>query len=1197
MKRTISLLLAALMLVSLVPAFGLAVAAENDTAVQSTYVAYSEDFDDLDAKFTSDEILRALGWFVPEGKADENIAEYSLVDSNGGKALRVSTETFGIGFANNESFVTVFSSELMDIVRNGDFQLSYDLTYRAGTTNADGYSAMIYNYNEKGGEAVASGDAASYGIVAVRACGAGFNNLYYPISGGSTTVLVENMQNKASMVMSNRYSKATSNDGIVSLYARLVQGGAIQDSEYVESGDSTLQGTVRMIDKTLHIVLDYDYDRGMFVYINGVPVSQPNMTDEASDYANSGIWNQFLTRSTGSSIGLVTKADVVADIDNVEVVAYDQVGGKAYGNGLPELVITELNPMGWNPDGSVTYTWAEYVEIYNPTDHAVDLSEYSFMVAPAVAGGADDMTIASNHIKFKYAQDLGELFGKPVVSTTKRYVSETDLKAFDAKGERYQYIDEFHYSLSGSSYVKDENGGFRYIQYVETWNTKYNVDTDNPNKSYNNNTWLKPGECALIYPINEGSLECYRYGVNNGSKDINTWGSLSLRAAYRNYGLSASTKIVAMNAFNLHDNPTSWVNANVRYYIGKSNDDAGNKINYLKHYINDANIDPYVVSWCDQNVSIDMGSSYEGTDVNNADFGRPGEVPDTNKEPCTAVYVYGVDASSDPRAGTRYRTNNPINNGSRSHIGRLAGYQEIIMKDLYKPAQNEMADVSITEIVARTNNLVGEAYNAFSAIELTNTSGSALNLYRYALVRTKSSNVIGKNDAFSFSTILKSGNPVTLGERNGAYYHFINGSISNPETCILQPGESAVIWMITNDTYQSYSRDDDFNADYFRQYWVNNGVNQLALMNADGEYATKVIAVDANVSEVTNFDNAGRVFEIDPTHSAVYGVANASYDVKKGVIKDRDVISFAFMGACASYYDLKWTEVVTSTGTYYANVLTRTIPVNRSVRYVVGGAGNNKSSAMVASMKVQYWTYSGSNWYNTDPNTNPVITIINSDGTMAPRLGTLDGEEMAPVREVLTVSEKDADGNLTYRYFDSLRTGINTAEGAAINMNGAAQLRFDNVINSKIYSALAATYSNKVKVGMLIVETSLLEGKTTATKDELDAAGITYEDLTCTLMYRDGEYTVFGATLDIDTANYATSYTAIGYMTVTMPDGSVKTYTSPVSTARSLAEVADMALNDTSELPTDIYNVQREEGGYSRYSDAVQDILRGYVGQ
>lgn len=1215
MKRIVSLLLATLMIVALVPAFGMAVAAEeSNTSAETTYVAYSENFDDLDVKSSSDEILRALGWYVPDGKADENIAKYSAVASGSGKALRVSTETFGIGFGNNESFVTVFSSDLMDVVRNGDFELSYDLTYRAGTTNANGYSAMIYNYNEKGGESVVVGDAAAYGIVAVRACGAGFNNIYYPISGGSTTVLVEGTQNKDRFVMSNRYSTAYTgaNEEIKSLYSRLIEGNAIVDEDYVETADTILQGTVRMIDKTLHIVLQYDFDAGMRVYINDVLVSAPNMTDEASDYANTGIWNQFIDRTTGSSIGLVTKADVVADIDNIEVLAYKAIGDQAYGEGLPELVITELNPIGINPTGATNYTWAEYVEIYNPTNKAINLADYSFMVAPVVSGGADDMTIASNHIKFRWSQDLGELFGQKIVSATKRYVSYSELETFDKNANRFVFVDPdtdmtkgARYRLDGTNYVRDdENGGFCYIQYAEVWNEKYNVTTTNYNDRYNSNTWLKAGECALIYTINEGSVECYKYGVNNGSKNIDTYGSLSFRAYYSGYGLSKGTKILAMNAFNLHDNPTSWSNANVRYYIGKSCDDAGNKIEYTKHYINDANVDPYLVSWCDWNSSVDLGSSYEGIDVNNADFGKAGQTPDANTEPCTAVYVYGVDASSDRRAGTRYRSNNPITNG---HTGRLAGYQEIIMKDLYKPSDNTMADVSITEIVARTNNLVGEAYNAFSAMELTNTSGSPLNLYRYALVRTRGSMYprdsdgklvsIGRNDGFSYSTILKAGNPVTLGERNGAYYHFINGTISNPETCILQPGESAVVWFITSDTYQSYSRDDDFNADYFRQYWVNQGVNQLALMNADGEYATKVIAVDANTSKVTNFDNASRVFDVDATHSAVYGVANASYDVKKGIIKDRDVISFAFLGACATYYKLEKTEIVTGTGTYYANVLTRTIPVNRSVRYIVGGAGNNKASAMTASMKIQYWTYSGSVWYSNDPGYTPVINITNSDGTVEPRLGTLDGEELNAVRDTLLVSEKAENGDITYRYFDAMRTGLTTAGGAAISTNGAAQMRFDNVINGKIYSSLTATYGQNVQVGMLIVDSSLLGDKTVFTKADLDSSGITYQDVNCSLLYRTGEYAVLGATVDIDQANYGTAYTAIGYMTVKLHDGTVKQFYSTVSTTRSLAEVAESALEDVSAVATDVYNVQNSDGTFGRYSTSVQELLRGYVGQ
>lgn len=1166
-------------------------------------MAYSEDFDDLDVNATSEQLLKALGWYIPDGKAGESIAEYSVVESAGGLALRVDTGTGGIGFNNNESFVTVFSSDLMDVVRNGDFVLSYDLTYREGTTNAEGYSAMIYNYNEKGGVAVISGDAASYGIVAVRACGSGFNNLYYPISGGSTTALVEGMQNKDRYVMSNRYSTPSSADGIQSLYARLVNEGAIDDETYTEDGNTTLQGTVRMIDKTVTIKLEYDLDGGMRVYVNDVPVSMPNTTDEASDYANTGIWNQFIDRTTGSAIGLVTKADVVADIDNIKVEAYQTLGEEAFGEGLPELVITELNPMGWNPTGSANHTWAEYVEIYNPTNHPVDISQYSFLMASAVDGGANDMTITSNHKKFNYAQDLGELIGQEIVHTTKRYVSVNDLRALDPTQRRYKFVDEntdlndgVRYKLEGTNYVKADDGNFCYIQYVEIWNTKYTVGSGG---DYDTNSMINPGECVLFFTMNNGSDDCFRYGVNNGNLDSKVWGANSFRSIYKSYGLSESTKILATNSFNLHDKPTSWSTANVRFYLAKTYDDDGNKIDYKAHYINDANIDPYIVSWCSQNVSVDMGSAYEGMDPNDEDFGKPGQTPDTNKEPCTCVYVYGVDASSDPRAGTRYRTNNPLNNGSRSHVGRLAGYQEIIMKHLYKEAENEMADVSITEIVARTNNLVGEASNAFSAIELTNTSDSALNLYRYALVRTKTSDIIGKNDGFTFSSILQSGNPVTLGERNGAYYHFINGTISNPETCILQPGETAVVWLITADTYASYSRDEDFNADYFRQYWVNQGNNQMALLNADGEYATKVIAIDANTSEATNFDNANRVFSIDPTYSAVYGVANASYDVKKGVIKNRDVISFAFFGACASYMDLKWSEIVTGTGTYYANVLTRTIPVNRSVRYVVGGAGNKKSSAMTDSMKIQYWKYDDNKvWSSTDPTAEPVIEIKNSDGTKEPRLGTLDGEEINAVRDILLVSEKNqAENTVTYRYFDTLRTGLTTASGAAISTDGSAKMRFDNVMNNNVYYPLVATYGKNVKIGMLIVETSLLGDKTTFTKADLDSAGIPYKDMACSILCRTDEYTVLSTTLDIDAANYGTSYTAIGYMTVTLHDGTVKQFTSTVSTARSLAEVAENALNDVSDTATDVYTVQNADGTFSRYSADVQEKLRAYVGQ
>ena len=325
MKRIVSLLLATLMVVAILPVAAIMAVAETTEATEptTTYQVYKEDFDWLDENASSDDILDALGWYVPASNVAESIADYSVAVTKDGdtvvnKALHISTETLGIGgLSNRESFVTVFGGDVMSLVRDGNFVLSYDLTYRAGTVNANGYSAMIYNYNEMGGVSVIEGDAAVYGIVAVRACGTGFNNVYYPISGGSTTGIVELNQNGGEYVMSNRYSSTGS---YASLYARIagtqdVATGELVDGSYVEADDAVLEGTARLIDKTLRITIDYNYDEGVSVYVNGVLVSTPNRGYNSNEYANDGIWNDFIDRTSSAAIALVTKADVAVDID------------------------------------------------------------------------------------------------------------------------------------------------------------------------------------------------------------------------------------------------------------------------------------------------------------------------------------------------------------------------------------------------------------------------------------------------------------------------------------------------------------------------------------------------------------------------------------------------------------------------------------------------------------------------------------------------------------------------------------------------------------------------------------------------------------------------------------------------------------------------------------------------------------------
>ncbi|MBE6702881.1 MAG: lamin tail domain-containing protein [Ruminococcaceae bacterium] len=1237
MKRIVSLLLATLMVVAILPIASIvAMAVASDTSpTTTTYQVYKEDFERLDENATSDEVLNALGWYVPASNKKENIAEYSVAVTTDGdtvvnKALHIYTGTDGIGGLDNcESFVTVFNGDVMSIVRNGSFVLSYDLTYRAGTVNANGYTAMIYNYNEESGFSVLEENAAIYGIVAVRACGAGMNNVYYPISGGSSMAALEFVQNGGEHVMSNRY---TSKGQYPSLYARIAGTqdpitGELIDGDYVESEDTELENTVRLIDKTLHVKIDYNYEEGVSVFINDVLVSAPNVGYNANEYANDGIWKDFIDRTTSAAIGLVTKADVSADIDNIEIVA-ERIGDSGFADSLPELVITEVNPYGYDPNGANNYTWAEYVEIYNTSNAPVDLADYSLMMCDVTAGSAEDMLIGTKLKKYANYQNFGDILGKPLVSKTAFYVPLETLKTYGSK--RFQFVDAnttlqtgARYRLDGASYVRDDDfGTYCKINYIETWNGNYVQG----NSSYNYNTLLNPGECALVYLIQDKDTipKCWTEGVNAGSTNLAISGSNCFRRAYASYGLTQNVKVFAMNAFNLADNPTG--TGNRRYYIGKANyddrvDDQGKPvpIKYTDVYISDVAHDKYVVSYVDWNSSVVAGVLYEGQNPNDTFFGVAGYTGPSLATSGTyglvtaaqkasyyfsGVYVYGTDVSGDVRRGTLYRSNQRVNNGT-AHVGALTGYQKILMQDMYEKAQENngaLAELMITEIVPRTLNLSGEELNAFSAVELTNTSSETLDLYRYALVRTKLDDTIGKNDKFSFATVMQPGNPVKKGEGNGAYYYFADNCISNPEECILAPGETVVIWFLTADTYQAYGRDEDFGFDYFRQYWVNHGNAQLAFRNADGNYATKVIAVDANDSAATNIDNAGRVFTLSANYSAVYGVAFASSDVKRGLVKPQDVLSTAYLGACSTYYDLKWSEVKTNIGTYYANILTRTMPANTAMRYIPGAAGNSYCSAMVNSMRVQYWDYAGVSasrpWVSeTDPNANPAIKIWTNDGTVEPRLGTLDGEEALAIQDYLFVSDEDESGNVTYRYFDSLRTNIITLEGAAIRTEGTQPaLRFDNAVANNIYNALIATYGKDIEIGMLIVETEQLGDLKVQSESDLIQAGVPYNKVASKVLYRSDDFTVLGSTVNISADHYDTSYTAIGYMSVKISDTVVKYYLSTTSTERSLADVAKDALDDTQANKDDVYCYASGDGAYSRLTPVVQNKLRGYLG-
>ena len=150
-----------------------------------------------------------------------------------------------------------------------------------------------------------------------------------------------------------------------------------------------------------------------------------------------------------------------------------------------------------------------------------------------------------------------------------------------------------------------------------------------------------------------------------------------------------------------------------------------------------------------------------------------------------------------------------------------------------------------------------------------------------------------------------------------------------------------------------------------------------------------------------------------------------------------------------------------------------------------------------------------------------------------------------------------------------------------------------------IYSSLVSTYGSGVEIGTLIVKSEALGDTKTFTEDYLVNAGIAYTKVENKLLYRGDEHSILSASIEAETVN--TSYTAVGYMKITLSDGTVKTIYSSESISRSVSEVASAALNDLSEQRVGIYQYSAiaSEGAvtqYSPYSADVQRKLSGYIG-
>jgi hypothetical protein len=343
----------------------------------------------------------------------------------------------------------------------------------------------------------------------------------------------------------------------------------------------------------------------------------------------------------------------------------------------------------------------------------------------------------------------------------------------------------------------------------------------------------------------------------------------------------------------------------------------------------------------------------------------------------------------------------------------------------------------------------------------------------------------------------------------------------------------------------------------------------------------------------------------------MYGIALASavstlksnYDPEattKASIANSAVQSLTYLGAASVHFLLNHVKVesTNSSDIYLVNDLSNTMPVNMGMRYAVGLTPVTRCSAMINSQKTQYYNFTSGKNYVVAIGTNRVQTqFYATSAAVSAKLGQLNGKEIYPFLNTYITAK--TEGNVTTYYVnDTSRLNVQTLQGAGLSTKATnAQLRFDAMLPTSVYASVIATCgASNVKVGALIVESALLNGVEKITKAELDEKGIAYTDAEGKLLYNSGAFTVVGTYLSVDAAKYDTDYTAIHYITYTLPDGTTNTVWSGTTAKENVKDAAEAALDDLSDTQTAEYAYSNGDGKYSRYNATVQAKLRAYVG-
>ena len=175
--------------------------------------------------------------------------------------------------------------------------------------------------------------------------------------------------------------------------------------------------------------------------------------------------------------------------------------------------------------------------------------------------------------------------------------------------------------------------------------------------------------------------------------------------------------------------------------------------------------------------------------------------------------------------------------------------------------------------------------------------------------------------------------------------------------------------------------------------------------------------------------------------------------------------------------------------------------------------------------------------------------------------------------------------------FTGLSVGLEVLEGAAIRVDYHRGLRFGVAVNRRDYDLLTQAFGNDaVQVSILIVPTDYLADGTPFTEGALS---VKYPELAKVIndswfAQDEEQYYCYGTLSQLKPANYARSFSAAAFLTVTMPDHTTRTIYAaydPASHARSAYGVAQAVYEDTeNQYSEEVRNASR------MYLDGVVDL-------